>query len=161
MLFLEERFNIWNEQQTCWSSPRGNKFTRINAIGEILLLPLHWQGLGQAGSVLLPQFSDVLAVQPTFSCKADSPPPTPFYFNLQIPPSSELLNKYLAYLNLFCIFTANLKLAPSLGQDIEFLSPTRNVWAHVNSCQSLWNCVWSLLSDMKSMLEPRASTSVL
>lgn len=90
-----------------------------------------------------------------------TPPPAPFYFNLQIPPPSELLKKYLTYLNLFCIFTANLRLAPSLGQDIEFLSPTRNAWARVNSCQSLWNCVWSLLSDMKSMLEPRASTSVL
>lgn len=90
-----------------------------------------------------------------------TPPPAPFYFHLQIPPSSELLKKYLTYLNLFWIFTANLRLAPSLGQDIEFLSPTRNAWAHVNSCQSLWNCVWSLLSDMKSMIEPRASTSVL
>lgn len=118
------------------------------------MLPPCWQALGQADSLLLPQFSSV-----------------PGHFNhtsvikqiffLALFECTNALRSELAWLNLSCTFTTCLRVSPTLGQCTEFLPPTRNAWAPVNSCQCLWNCVWSLLSDVKSTLEHRTHTSLL
>lgn len=159
-MFLEGGFCSWNEQQTFLKFCSGRKIDQEQCN--------RWNIF--ASSPLTGSWPSRLSIATTiFWCSGtltnhhlQSRFPTPlFYFNLQIPPSSELWKKHLACLNLFCIFTAKLRLAPSLGQATEFLSSTRNAWAHVNSFQCLWNCVWSSLSDVKPMLEPRTSAYVL